>query len=203
MVSEFDGKALEWDNNPVHIERSEAIARSLLNTVPLNKSMHALEFGAGTGLLSFLLKDQFSSITLMDTSGEMINVIRTKMTHQQITHMTPVDINLETEDFSGEFDIIYCQMVFHHVMNLEVVIEKFFRLLKPGGYVGIADLYPEDGSFHGEGFTGHNGFDVQWLSDKLNTAGFTRISHQQCYSIKRPGPAGIIEFPIFLMTGVR
>ena len=198
--NEFDGKAREWDNNPVHIERSEAIARSLLSVVPLNKEMHALEFGAGTGLLSFLLKHHFATITLMDSSGEMINVVRAKIAHQQITHMIPVQTDLETEDFPGLFDIIYTQMVFHHVANLDTVLKKFFRLLRPGGYMAIADLYPEDGSFHGEGFTGHPGFDVNWLSDKLHTLGFTGVSHRQCYSIKKPGPDGISEFPVFLMT---
>jgi ubiquinone/menaquinone biosynthesis C-methylase UbiE len=198
--SEFDGKAREWDNNPVHIERSEAIARSLLSVIPLNKKMHAFEFGAGTGLLSFLLKHHFASITLMDSSVEMINVVRTKIAHQQIPHMIPVHMDLEKENFPGLFDIIYSQMVFHHVANLDTVLEKFLRMLRPGGYIAIADLYPEDGSFHGEGFTGHLGFDVHWLADKLHTLGFTGVSHRQCYRIKRPGPGGISEFPVFLMT---
>ncbi len=32
------------------------------------------------------------------------------------------------------------------------ILEKFHDLLNPSGYLAIADLYPEDGSFHGLSF---------------------------------------------------
>ena len=61
--------------------------------------MKALEFGAGTGLLSFLLADRLAEITLMDNSTEMINVIKGKISGQEMHHMKPVLINLEHEDY--------------------------------------------------------------------------------------------------------
>ena len=57
--------------------------------------------------------------------------------------------------------------------------------LNPGEYLAIADLYPEDGSFHGEGFTGHKGFDVEKLSSNLMNHGFTEIRFKQCFIIRR------------------
>jgi ubiquinone/menaquinone biosynthesis C-methylase UbiE len=41
--------------------------------------MKALEYGAGTGILSFLLSESFSEITLMDNSQEMVNVMHEKV----------------------------------------------------------------------------------------------------------------------------
>ncbi len=61
-----------------------AIARAMEKTIPLNKHMKALEFGAGTGLLSFLLADRLAEITLMDNSTEMINVIKGKISGQEM-----------------------------------------------------------------------------------------------------------------------
>jgi len=204
MVNEFDSKAREWDKNQIHIERSEAIARAFLKAIPLKRKLKALEFGAGTGLLSFLLKDKFSGIVLMDNSAEMINVIRGKIKGQNIRHMKPVLINLEHEDYAGEFEIIYNQMVFHHVDDIETILRKFHNMLVPGGFLVIADLYHEDGSFHGEGFTGHKGFDVDWLSGRIRDAGFTNISHQQCYAIKKTSETGQVkEYPVFLITASR
>ena len=58
-------------------------------------------------------------------------------------------------------------MVLHHVNDIEKIIGKFYRLLNPGGYLAIADLYEEDGSFHGDGFTGHKGFNMDSLSGIL------------------------------------
>ena len=75
-MSNFDSRAREWDKDKMHMERSVAIAAVLEKMIPLSHSMKALEYGAGTGILSFLLKDKFSEITLMDSSQVMINVCK-------------------------------------------------------------------------------------------------------------------------------
>jgi len=199
-MNEFDLKAPTWDKNQLHIERSEAIAGALRDMIPLGKSMRALEYGAGTGLLSFLLKDNFPQITLMDNANEMINVIRGKINVQGIRNMKPVMIDLEHENFTGEFEIIYSQMVFHHVENTDIILKKFHDLLTPEGYLAIADLYPEDGSFHGEGFSGHNGFDPEALSMQLTRNNFRDIRHRYCFTIRKVSEQGEIrQYPVFLL----
>jgi hypothetical protein len=74
-------------------------------------------------------------------------------------------------------------------------------MLNPGGYLAIADLYAEDGTFHSEGFNGHLGFDVEHMADNLRSIGFGNIKYLQCYSIAKTNEEGIIsEYPIFLLT---
>jgi ubiquinone/menaquinone biosynthesis C-methylase UbiE len=199
-MSEFDAKARDWDKNQRYIDRSEAVAKAILQMIPLKKSMKALEYGSGTALLSFALKDKFEQIVLMDNSQEMTAVTAEKIADQNIENMTPLFFDLEHQDYSGRFDIIYNQMVMHHVTDVDSVLSKFYSLLNPGGYLAIADLYAEDGSFHSEGFTGHLGFDVEHLSGKLKAIGFTNIEHQQCYSIEKTDEEGnVSEYPIFLL----
>jgi len=201
MQNEFDAKARDWDKNPIHAERTEAIAKALLQRLPVNPRMKVLEYGAGTGLLSFRLKDRFAEITLMDNSAEMIRIIREKITSGNAAHMKPVLINLEKEEFAESFDMIYSQMVFHHVENLHVLLLKLSRMLNAGAYLAIADLYTEDGSFHGEGFSGHPGFDPEWLAGQIRDAGLTNIHHQWCYTITKKDASDILkEFPVFLIT---
>jgi ubiquinone/menaquinone biosynthesis C-methylase UbiE len=200
-VNEFDLKAPAWDSNRTHIERSVAVANAILQVIPTNMRMKALEFGAGTGLLSFNLKNYFSEITLMDNSTEMINVIRGKIVSQDIQHMKPVVFDLENKDYTDEFDIIYSQMVMHHVENILQVFQKFYRMLRPGGYLAVADLYPEDGSFHGAGFNGHKGFEPEVLASMLSKTGFQHIQYQQCFTINKITDSGKIrQYPLFLMT---
>jgi len=200
-MSEFDAKARDWDKNQRYIDRSEAVAKAMLQTIPFTKSMKALEYGSGTALLSFALKDQFEEIVLMDNSQEMTAVTAEKIAEQNIQNMKPLFFDLEHQDYSGSFDIVYNQMVMHHVNDISAVLIKFYNLLNPGGYIAIADLYAEDGSFHGEGFTGHLGFDVEILSGKLRALGFDEIKHQQCYSIQKTNEEGkVSEYPIFLLT---
>jgi tRNA (cmo5U34)-methyltransferase len=202
MINHFDQAAISWDSNPVHWERSEAIAQKMMQIMDLRPSMTAMEYGAGTGILSFLLKDYLKEITLMDSSVEMVKVIEEKIRINKADHLRPLYFNLETTEYQSQpFDLIFTQMVLHHVADIEEIITKFYHLLNNGGNIAIADLYPEDGSFHGEGFTGHLGFDVVNLSGILGNIGFRNIKHEQCFVIKRVTETyEIKEFPIFILT---
>ena len=200
-MSEFDSRAQDWDKNQMHVKRSEAIATALLDRLLITDKMTALEYGAGTGLLSFLLKDRLAEITFMDNSQEMIKVIQSKIAESDNKKMKALWIDLEKEDFQGQFDIIYNQMVLHHVGNIDLILSKFHALIKPGGYLAIADLYKEDGSFHGKAFTGHKGFDIDLLVQKLEKQDFKNIVFKPCYSIQRENEKGEInDYPIFLLT---
>ncbi len=203
-MSDFDSKAKDWDKEIRHLERSQAIASELLKMIPVNDGMTALEYGAGTGLLSFILKDRFSAITMMDNSREMVNVAQEKIRAASARNMKAIVIDLEIDDYVGEFDLIYSQMALHHVRNVDLILGKFHSLLSGGGYLAIADLCKEDGSFHGEGFNGHNGFDLEELSSLLKKHGFFETACRQCYILQKGIASGeIMDFPMFLMTACK
>ncbi|NVN95637.1 MAG: methyltransferase domain-containing protein [Bacteroidetes bacterium] len=196
-MSEFDARAREWDKDQIHIERSAAIAAELQKMIPLRPSMRAMEYGAGTAILSFLLKDKFKEITLMDNSREMIKVCEEKTEFYQTSHIFPLWFDLEHNDFEGKFDIVYNQMVLHHVKDIEFILKKFYTMLNQGGYLAIADLYPEDGSFHGVDVDVHLGFDPENISKILKRIGFIEIEYKTCFQIKRDNGK---VYSIFLLT---
>jgi ubiquinone/menaquinone biosynthesis C-methylase UbiE len=204
-INEFDIKAGEWDKNPMHWDRSVAITDQIKKLIPLNKEMIALEYGAGTGIASFLLKDHLKEITLMDSSSEMVRVMDAKIKTTNSKNLKALYFDLEHSDYTdGKFDFIFNQMVFHHVTNIDNIIRKFYELLNPGGYIAIADLYPEDGSFHGEGFKGYKGFDPAELSSLLIKSGFEKVSHRQCFIInKKISDTENKQFEVFLLTASR
>jgi ubiquinone/menaquinone biosynthesis C-methylase UbiE len=199
-MTHFDEHARDWDKNEMHLKRSISIATSLEKMLPLRHSMRALEYGAGTGLLSFLLKDKLSDITLMDNSKEMIMVCEDKADYYKTRHIHPIWFDLEHSDYNSKgigFDLIYSQMVFHHVKNIESILIRFYTLLNPGGYLAIADLYTEDGSFHGTDIVVHNGFDPAELIDFLGKKGFKNGKYETCFEIERePGR----KYPVFLLV---
>lgn len=199
--NEFDRKALEWDADPMHWERAGAIAKSLIKAVPFPAGMKALEYGAGTGLLSFMLADYFSGIILMDNSREMVRVIREKIVRSGRKNMKALFFNLEDKDYpDARFDIIYNLLVLHHVKDTKALLKKFYDLLNPGGYLAIADLYPEDGSFHRGEFNGHNGFNIAELQSLIGETGFRHYHYEQCYIIKKLVNDVIREYPVFLLV---
>ena len=161
-MNEFDIKAADWDKNPMHWDRSVAIVEEIRRRIPLNRNMTALEYGAGTGIASFLLRDDLKEITMMDNSSEMVRIMKEKIEASNVTNIKVLKFDLEHDDHpAGKFDMIFTQMVLHHVSDIESIIDKFGKMLNAGGFLAIADLYKEDGSFHGEGFSGHNGFDPE------------------------------------------
>jgi len=204
-MNEFDIKAAEWDKNPMHWDRSEAIANEIIQLIPLRKDMTALEYGAGTGITSFLLKDHLKEITLMDNSTEMVKIINEKIRATKVKNMKALNFDLEHNDYKDEtFDLIFTQMVLHHVSDIESIIFRFSHLLNPGGYLAIADLYEEDGSFHGEGFDGHKGFSIEKLSAILTKNSIREVDQKTCFIITRKvSETETKKFDVFLMTGVR
>lgn len=204
-MNEFDIKASEWDKSDMHRERAAAVASEIIRQIPMNREMNALEFGAGTGLLSFMLKDNLKEITLIDNSEGMVKVLNEKLTTAKADNLKVVKADLEHEDLSpGSFDLIYTLMVLHHVGDVETIIKKFHDLLKPGGHLAIGDLYNEDGSFHGEGFHGHPGFDPGSLSALIEKCGFTGLSHRKVYVIDKViSENRSKKFDVFLMTATR
>jgi tRNA (cmo5U34)-methyltransferase len=201
MINEFDIKATGWDKNNVHLERAQIIADRLKEIIPVNSRMKAMEFGAGTGLLSFILKDLFTSVILIDNSEEMIRICNEKIASNKSDHVHSLKVDLETEDINDRFDIIYSQMAFHHIGDINKMVNKFYNLLENGGLLAVADLVPEDGSFHGTGFTGHKGFDPEWLAGKMEDAGFRTVIYTKPFIQKKEDPDGKTkEYPLFLMV---
>jgi len=204
-MSEFDQKAQEWDKNKMHLERTIAVAGKLEKMITFRQNMKAMEFGAGTGLLSFYLKDRFSEITLMDSSLEMLKMAEQKMGPTDHSKFKTLFLNLEKNEYSGDpFDIIYNQMVLHHVRDIDAIIRKFYHLLNPEGVLAIADLYQEDGSFHDDNMVVHKGFDPEMLLAILLQQGFHDIQFEPCFVIHKEVSVEIIkEYPVFLMTAIR
>ena len=200
-MNEFDQKAAGWDNNPMHWDRSLTIANEIINNIPLNQDMTVLEYGAGTGITSFLIKDNVKTITMMDNSAEMVKIMNEKIRSAKAKNLNAMFFDLEQEPYtSGRFDFVMTQMVLHHVTDIENIINRFYNLINPGGYLAIADLYPEDGSFHGEGFNGHLGFDVDELATILAKNQFINISHKPCFIInKEISDSETKQFDVFLL----
>ena len=67
--------------------------------------MTALEYGAGTGITSFLLKDYLKEITLMDNSSEMVKVINEKIKTSEVRNLKTLNFDLESMDYKlAKFD---------------------------------------------------------------------------------------------------
>ncbi|MEC9380558.1 MAG: class I SAM-dependent methyltransferase, partial [Candidatus Latescibacterota bacterium] len=77
MTTNFDVKARTWDT-PEKAERAQAVADLIRSKVKLTRDMSGFEYGCGTGLLSFCLRDELGQIALADSSVGMLEVVEEK-----------------------------------------------------------------------------------------------------------------------------
>lgn len=102
-----------------------------------------------------------------------------------------------------KYDVIYSSMALHHVKETEKLLQKFRKLLAPGGCIALIDLDTEDGSFHGD-IPGvhHNGFQRDEIERQLESVGFTYIERKTAYCFNKVDDDGVInEYSLFLISG--
>jgi len=196
-VNEFDAKAGTWDEDPQKVARAKSVAQAIRRAVPLHVEMRALEYGCGTGLLSFALGPYLGPITLADSSSGMLAALEEKIAAAGGEQMRSLKLDLAVDPLPDQrFHFLYNLMTLHHIPDTPGVLRDFFALLEPGGFLCIADLDEEDGSFHGPDAQVHPGFNRGLLTSQLVDAGFERIELRTCFEIFRDGRT----YPVFLAS---
>jgi 2-polyprenyl-3-methyl-5-hydroxy-6-metoxy-1,4-benzoquinol methylase len=199
-VNEFDERAKAWDEDAAKVERARAVAAEMRRRVPLSREMKALEYGCGTGLLSFELYRELGPITLADNSEGMLEVLRGKIAAAGAMNMQAVRLDLTEEaPLTERFDLVYSLLVLHHVEDTRRLLDGFHQALRPQGILCICDLDREDGSFHDGEFHGHLGFDRDALAGMVREAGFEEAQLTTAHEIYRHGR----RYPLFLLTARR
>lgn len=201
-MSKFDVAALTWDEKPMRVEIAKAVAEGVKQLIPLRREFRTLDFGCGTGLVSFFLSKEVGEIIGVDNSKGMIDVFNRKAKENNLK-ATAYQVDILKEDFQlGEFDLILSSMTFHHIENPPQLIRKLKNHLKDGGYIAIADLVKEDGTFHedNEGVE-HFGFYPEEFSRYLEDSGFSQIKHTIVFKVEKEREGIKREYPIFLITG--
>ncbi|MBM9538375.1 class I SAM-dependent methyltransferase [Desulfobulbus alkaliphilus] len=203
-MSDFNLKAKGWDTDPVKIDRARAVARGIRAILPRQPGQSALEYGCGTGLLSFALQPFPGFITLADSSAGMHQVLADKIKAAGVGNMLPLRLDLTTDAVPARrFSLLYTLMTLHHIIDTEKILGQFHELLYPGGILCVADLDREDGTFHGPGFKGHPGFDRHELAEKTMAAGFAPPAFSTVFNLTRETGKVKKHYPLFLMTTVR
>ena len=196
----FDTAASGWDKKSRRVQLAEKISTAIAR-LPLDKSMDAMELGCGTGLVGISLAPSLRHLTTIDTSRGMLDVLQEKITQQHITNITPLYCDILAEAYSNKHDLIFSSMTLHHIKETNSLLHRFAELLNPGGYLALADLVTEDGSFHDKEAKGvyHLGFDPKELGEILAADGFTDINSKIIHSISKP-EGSENSYPVFLLT---
>jgi ubiquinone/menaquinone biosynthesis C-methylase UbiE len=198
-ASDFDGRASTWDEDASKADRARRVAAAIASRVSSMSSRTVLEYGAGTGLLGLALQPRVRAVTLTDSSRAMLEVAGEKIARGGITNVQTLQLDLAISPPPGlRFDLVCTLMTLHHIPETRRILRAFRALLDEGGVVCIADLDREDGSFHGAGFTGHNGFDRAELRSDLERSGFRDVQFETVHEVEKRTSSGTRRYPLFL-----
>ena len=197
MSERFDRAAKDWDKSDTRTRLSEGIGKAILENVALRPEMKVMDFGAGTGLLSAHIAPKVTKIAAVDISQGMLDELAAKPEFEG--KVLPFCQNIVHDPLEGDFDGIVSAMALHHVEDTAEITRVFYEHLKPGGFVALADLDAEDGSFHTHGNEGvfHFGFEREALQATLVAAGFSQVSFVTAYTFEKTNGR---SYPVFLVT---
>ena len=198
-MTNFDAVARTWDADPQKVARAQRVAEALAARIPELPRMSVFEYGSGTGLLGFALQPRVGTLTMADSSREMLAVAREKIATSGATNVAAVEVDLTSAPRpAARYDLVCTLLTLHHIQDVPALLRTFRQMIAPGGYLAVSDLDEEDGSFHGAGFTGHSGFARNTMAKWLSEAGFRDVELSTVTEIEKQTAAGKRRFPLFL-----
>lgn len=198
MADLFKEKAQVWDTGSIRVNGAKKIADAIRDNFQLNQEMDILDFGVGTGLLGFDIATTVKQVYGVDTSQEMISKLEEKNSDE--LHIIPFVQDIIKEPLKHKFDGLISSMTLHHIENLNSFFETIYKNIKDGGFIAIADLESEDGTFHSDN-TGvfHFGFNKEELVKIVENSGFKNVEFKNINTIKKPQR----DFGIFLLSATK
>jgi len=195
----FAHKSKSWDMSSKRVKNAKSIANAIIDGVELSQDMTIMDFGAGTGLLSYFVAPLVDTIVAVDVSPSMLEVFSQKSDEFEC-NVEMIEADLSVDRIDREFDGIVSSMTLHHLEDTTALLSSLYDMLKTDGFIALADLDSEDGTFHSDNVgVYHFGFDRDSLRKIAKEVGFQDISIETVSTIAKPDR----EFTIFLMIAKR
>jgi predicted TPR repeat methyltransferase len=195
MQDHFHKKADNWDTGAIRINGAQIIAEAIQNKIKLHSNMEIIDFGVGTGLLGFEIAKKTKQVHGVDTSKSMLEKLQEKNSDELF--IKPYHQDILITPLEKTFDGLVSSMTLHHVENLEKFFTQIYKNIKEDGFIAIADLESEDGTFHSDNAgVYHFGFEEKALCEIVERSGFKEVMIENINTINKPHK----DFGVFLLT---
>jgi ubiquinone/menaquinone biosynthesis C-methylase UbiE len=134
----------------------------------------------------------------------MIDILKQKIEKKNLTNVRTLFFDTDRGDvLEGSYHLIVSSMTLHNIKEIKPLLDQFYGVALPSGYVCIADLDSEGGLFHSDNRgVAHFGFDRERMGQLLIETGFGQVRHRTAAAVMKPVHDGkMVEFAVFLVTG--
>ena len=83
---DFDQAAASWDERPQRVKLAKDVADAVIRLGGVQPTMDVLDFGCGTGLLTLQLQPLVHSITGVDSSRGMLEILNGKISGRKLAN---------------------------------------------------------------------------------------------------------------------
>jgi len=173
----FEQMAKRYDTED-RMELAKVIVKEVRAELHDCKSKSLIDYGSGTGLVSLELADLVDSILLVDSSEQMLEVVKAKIIHKGIINSQVLYSDFTQETPKLKADIILMSLVLLHIPDTNKILQQLFNILNKDGQLIIIDFDKNDKINHPKV---HNGFSHEELRKKLFEAGFTSTKIKTFY----------------------
>ena len=176
----FSDLAKSWNSLPGKHDEAKRFINEVRSNFTITKNLRILDFGCGTGLNGLGFINDVQTVAFLDTSTGMLEQVKTALKELKASNFELYNDDIsKIKNSIKPFDIIMTSLSFHHIEDIDSVLQCFYELTNPGGKVFLVDLYPEDGSFHGSMKVPHNGFDPDELKEHFVKFGYKNLTHKK------------------------
>lgn len=178
-TDKFDDIANRYDT-PERVQIAEISTNAIREYLSHTKSKDAIDFGCGTGLVGMNLIHDFQSMLFLDTSQNMIDQVKHKIIHSNISNADTLCFDFEKDSLSDlHSDYLIMVQVLLHIADVELILSRLYEVLNPGGHLLIVDF---DKNEKVVSDIVHHGFDQIELAHIMTKIGFKMIQSETFFT---------------------
>ena len=173
-ADKFNREAAQRDEKPQLSAVALCVAKAIIAATNPKKNMQALEFGCGSGLVSMKIAPQLKTLSAIDTSKEMLAVLKEKIRFSGITDMAGFQ-NQHSNLLSPGGSLALTDLDVENGLFHDDPLEKV-----------------------------HHGFEREELAALLNVAGLQVRSFETIFTCHKTNRADLNEaYPVFFVTSLK
>lgn len=173
----FEQMAKRYDTEE-RIQLAKVIVKEVKTELENSQSKSLIDYGSGTGLISLELSHLVDSILLVDSSEQMLEVAKEKISHKGIANSKVLYSDFTQKTHKLKADIILMSLVLLHIPDTKSILQELFSILNNGGKLIIVDFDKNEQVQHPKI---HNGFSHEELKKTLSDVGFKSVEIKTFY----------------------